>query len=89
MYVTRPTSRAARDASRNSVLQIPVLDAVLAAHLLHHQLGVRAHLELGHARSTARRKPATSAEYSATLFVAMPIASPRASSTVPSSASRT
>ena len=39
--------RAAR--VEEQVLQRGVLDAVLAAHLLHHQLGVGLDLELGHA----------------------------------------
>src|SRR5581483_10310250 len=43
----------------------------------------------GTASSSARSRPATSARYSATLFVAMPIRSPCDASTVPSSASST
>ena len=71
------------------LLQIAVLDAVFAAHLLDEELGVRPELELADAQLRGAASPATSAEYSATLFVAVPIASPCASSTVPFSASRT
>ena len=67
-----------------------VLDAVLAAHLLDHQLRVGDDLDRpARCSSSALRSPAISPLYSATLFVATPIASPSAASTVPSSSSST
>ena len=75
--------------AEGEIAQGLVLDLVFPAHLLDHQLGVRDHLDLVQAQPPACSSPAMRARYSATLFVAIPIASPCAASTVPSSASRT
>ena len=62
-----------------------VLDLVLALHLAHDQLRVADQLELARRRARrARSIPSSSARYSATLLVAVPIRSPRSSSTSPS-----
>ena len=64
------------ETRRGRVPEVGVLDAVLAAHLLHHELRVGAHLELADAGLGSSSEPADGRCLSATLFVATPMAPP-------------